>query len=219
MIFEPDNGPVDGLIKGFAQANGDIFGYINADDALLPGAISEMVAALDKNPGVSAVIGHGYVIDAAGRVRRCFRSARFDARRFALGAGVVVQQSTFFRREAYRKVGGFNDKNRTSWDAELLLQMGLNGEQIKIIDRYWSLFTIHADSFTGDKGARDEARVLEVKRNHGRYFELVMGREEQRIDHFWRKLAWLQRWALDPMGAARRLSDQLIGPPPYDFPP
>ncbi len=33
-ILEKDNGPADGLNKGFASATGEIFGYINADDAL-----------------------------------------------------------------------------------------------------------------------------------------------------------------------------------------
>ena len=38
VVFEPDREPADGLNKGFARATGDIFGYINADDAYLPGA-------------------------------------------------------------------------------------------------------------------------------------------------------------------------------------
>jgi len=31
IIFDPDEGPADGLNKGFAHATGDIFGFINAD--------------------------------------------------------------------------------------------------------------------------------------------------------------------------------------------
>ena len=40
IIFEPDQGPGDGLNKGFAHATGDILGYLNSDDALLPGALN-----------------------------------------------------------------------------------------------------------------------------------------------------------------------------------
>jgi len=213
IIFEPDKGPVDGLNKGFSHATGVIYGYINADDALLSGAISEMVKTFNKNPEFNIIIGHGYVVDPDGVVLRCFRSAKFNAKRFALGAGVVIQQSTFFRREAYMKVDGFNDKNKTSWDAELLLQMALTGAKVKIINRYWSLFTIHPDSLTGSQSLPNEVRA-----NHARYFEMVMGRKEKRIDLFWRKVAWLQRWGLDPFGVLRRLLDSCIGPPCRTFP-
>ena len=38
-VFERDNGPADGLNKGFAKATGDIYGFINSDDYLLPQAL------------------------------------------------------------------------------------------------------------------------------------------------------------------------------------
>src|SRR6266571_286401 len=41
VIIEPDEGATDGLNKGFAGASGDIFAYINADDALLPEALTK----------------------------------------------------------------------------------------------------------------------------------------------------------------------------------
>ena len=43
VILDPDKGPTDGLNKGFAAATGDIYAYINADDALLPGAVKSVV--------------------------------------------------------------------------------------------------------------------------------------------------------------------------------
>ena len=45
IIYEKDSGPANGLNKGFEAASGEIFGYINADDAYLPGALSKAVAA------------------------------------------------------------------------------------------------------------------------------------------------------------------------------
>jgi glycosyltransferase involved in cell wall biosynthesis len=41
-VFELDKGPADGLNKGFQLATGDYFGFINADDYLLPGAINKI---------------------------------------------------------------------------------------------------------------------------------------------------------------------------------
>ena len=208
FIDTPDDGPPDGLNKGFASATGDIFAYINADDALLPGAIGRAVRAFKCMPDADVVIGHGYIVDADGKVIRRFRSAPFGPRRLVYGAGAVMQQSTFFRSDAFRAAGGFNIDNSTSWDAELLLDAALAGARIRLVDEYWSLFTIHANSISGSQRLADESAV-----NHRRYFERVMGRPPLPSDAWWRRIHWALRWVGDPVGAWQRLSDRLFGPP------
>ena len=54
VIVGPDAGPADGLNKGFRLATGSICGYINADDAYLPGAISSAVKAFERHPDAGA---------------------------------------------------------------------------------------------------------------------------------------------------------------------
>src|ERR1039458_1375445 len=41
IILRPDRGAADGLNNGFAEATGEIFGFLNSDDLLRPGARSE----------------------------------------------------------------------------------------------------------------------------------------------------------------------------------
>ena len=208
ILIEPDCGPPDGLNKGFALATGEILAYINADDALLPQAVSSAIRWFKHRPSVDVVVGHGYIVDDTGKIIRRFRSAPFAAWRFAYGAGTVIQQSTFFRRSAYLAAGGFNIANQTSWDAELYLKMGLNGARIQMVNDYWSIFTLHPHSISGS-----QQLVTESQNNHRRYFRMVMGREPQRIDSLWRQIARIQRWLLDPIGIKHRLSDKLFGPP------
>jgi glycosyltransferase involved in cell wall biosynthesis len=212
VIVEPDKGPPDGLNKGFAVASGDIFAYINADDALLPGAVSAAVKVFKSKPLADVVIGHGYIVDPQEKVIRRFISAPFNAWRFAYGAATVIQQSTFFRNSIYSTVGGFNINNRTSWDAELLLNMGLKGAKIRIVNDYWSIFTIHPDSISGSQRMAEESLM-----NHRRYFKMVMGREPNRGDYWWRKIAWIQRWLMNPIGGGQYLADKLFGPPTLGY--
>jgi len=54
-IFEPDAGPADGLNKGFALATGDVFGFVNSDDALLPGALACIAHAFASTPGIDVI--------------------------------------------------------------------------------------------------------------------------------------------------------------------
>ena len=207
-VYEPDNGPGDGLNKGFARASGDVLGYLNADDAYLPGALAEAAAAFARRGRPDVVCGHGLVVDGDGRVLRRFRSAPFGLERFAFGASVQMQQSTFFRADAYARTPGFNAANRTCWDAELLMELGLAGARFRIVDRYWSLFRLHAQSITGS------GRLNERYRDDlARMFRRVMGRPPRPSDAWVGRGLRLARWIGDPVGLAVRLRDGLGGPP------
>ena len=70
IIFEPDNGPADGLNKGFSQSTGDICCFLNADDIFLPGAIKEAIAFFRKHPECDVVSGHSLIIDSDDAVIR-----------------------------------------------------------------------------------------------------------------------------------------------------
>ncbi|MAF48524.1 MAG: glycosyltransferase family 2 protein [Rhodospirillales bacterium] len=209
LILDPDDGPADGLNKGFAAASGDIFAYINADDALLPGALRAVANYFRAQPDTDVVTGHGYIVDGEGKVLRRFLSAPFSLWRFAYGHSVVIQQSTFFRKWAFEKAGGFNTRNRTSWDAELLLEMALAGGKVRLADGYWSFFTLHPDSISGSQRLAEESKV-----NHRRYFERVLGRSPRAGDAILGRAAWAGRWLADPARAISMFNDRIAGPPP-----
>ncbi len=212
VLLDPDDGPADGLNKGFAKATGDIFYYLNADDAVLQGAFREAAAIFAKPKAPDVLFGHGYIIDDAGRVTRHFRSAPWGLKRFAHGASVQMQQSTFFTADIFRRIGGFNVDNRTCWDAEILLDFALAGARFKVVDRYWSLFTIYAESITGS-GRFAEAHAADLHR----MFKRIVGRDQRASDVLIGRTLRLARWFTDPMGAVHRLSDKLVGPPRPDL--
>ena len=211
VIFEPDEGPADGLNKGFAQATGEIFGYINADDAYLPGAIRKAVDAFRANRSVNVVCGHGYIVNADGAVLRRFYSDRFAAWRYVHGGVAVVQQSTFFRREAYSRVGGFNAENRISWDTELLLDMCLAGCRFAVVNDFWSIFRIHDTSISGQQGDDELSRRLRQRFHdtNARLYEKAMGRPPDFRAKLWMPVARLEKWLLQPAPAFWRGLEKL----------
>src|SRR5579885_1698267 len=50
VVIEKDNGQADALNKGFARATGDVFGWLCADDELLPGALHHAAEIFSANP-------------------------------------------------------------------------------------------------------------------------------------------------------------------------
>src|SRR6476660_9299939 len=60
---EKDKGQVDAINKGLAKATGDIVGWINSDDLLLPGALAKVADAFRARPSVEWVHGRCVIID------------------------------------------------------------------------------------------------------------------------------------------------------------
>ena len=149
VIFESDRGPADGLNNGFYSASGDVFGFLNADDTLLPGALSSAEKYLADNTDVDVVSGHAQVIDSLGNVKRRFFSDKYRVAMAACGSAILAQPSTFFRSEAFRQCGGFNIQNQSNWDSELFLEMALHGARFSLINELWSQYRVHDESITG----------------------------------------------------------------------
>ena len=125
-ILSPDKGPADGLNKGFSLATGEIFGFLNADDVLMPGALVTIEKFFQTHPDVDVVSGHAKIIGADGGFIRLAFSEPFNLRMYAFGCCITMQPSTFFRASAFKRAGGFRTENRTNWDGELWVDMALS---------------------------------------------------------------------------------------------
>ncbi len=193
-VFKPDDGPADGLNNGFSVATGDVYGYINADDAYLPGAVSEAVKIMAKRTDLDVIYGNSYIVDAAGKGVKRFSSNQFNLKRFAFGGVVICQQSTFFRSEFFKKIKGFNSNNFTSWDAELVIDMAIAGAKVKWINRYWAIFAIYDGTITGSQRM---AKLSVV--NRSRVFKKIMGRDSKEFDVLNRIGSKLIKWTFNPV--------------------
>ncbi len=196
VVFEPDRGAAEGLNKGFELASGDIFGFLNSDDVLLPGTMRRVAQAFTQNPECDIVMGNGFTVDAQGKRIRRIRAAGFTLDRYFYGGASWLQQATFFRCAAFRAVGGFNVNNRSCWDGELLVDMVRQGARIKYLDHDLALFRIHAKSITG---SRRHSEMM--KGDAERMFSLVRGRTWTALDTLRAYLFRIERILTHP-GAA-----------------
>jgi glycosyltransferase involved in cell wall biosynthesis len=147
-VFERDEGPADGLNKGFAKATGEIYGFINSDDYLLPGAlkqVSDFFNTCDQN---TFVTGHGFTEDESGK-RTVVDPTRLTEQSMLHRSAVMFQQTTFFPAALYKTVGCFNNKNRTCWDYELFLNFLQLGAKHYILESDLAVFRLYQDSISG----------------------------------------------------------------------
>lgn len=151
---EDDGGPADALNKGFARATGDVLGFLNSDDFLLPGCLARVADEFLNRPGADVVSGHGFMAKASSELGTRIFSDRWDVTRFTYGACILVQPATFFRRGAFQRVGRFDANNRTAWDAQLWADMALAGATFHVIDAPLAVHRIHPASISGDARLR-----------------------------------------------------------------
>ncbi len=176
VISEPDEGPGDGLNKGFkACQDCDVFGYINADDRFTRGALAWAENFFCAHPDVDVLQGAVGMIDAAGRPSVRSRVCdEFTLSKYLAGACNVFQQGTFFRRKIFSETNGFNPSNRTCWDTELIVDMALAGARFRRTLCVLGEFRIHSESITG-AGRSHVQYALDQERIRNRITESGVG--------------------------------------------
>lgn len=199
-VFEKDAGPADGLNRGFAKARGHIFGYLNSDDVLQPGCIKSVVESFAENPEIDVIYGHCFVTDKTSEViRKCF-SDRFSLLDAAYNTAMVVQPSTFFRRNIFEKAGGFNIENKCAWDSELFISFALAGAKLKRVNHFWSEYRVHEESITGS------GELITLQRQFRRkMFEKIMGRPWSTRDNYIAHLMRMKKHLVNPRATLERV--------------
>lgn len=157
-VSEPDSGPPHALNKGFRQATGDILGFLNADDYLLPNALARVAAEFGERTWADVVSGHGYYATPASELGPPIFSDPWNGQRFVHGACVLVQQATFFRRRAFERTAGFNERRKTSWDMELWADLAGAGATFRVFNEFLAAFRLHPESLTGDLQFRTQCQ-------------------------------------------------------------
>lgn len=177
IILQPDKGAADGLNHGFAQATGEILGFLNSDDVLLPGAVASAVHCLEQRKDIDVVSGHSNLIGPDDSIFRRLFSDRMSISRSIYGGVILMQPSTFFRRSTFNRTRGFNVENRLSWDSELFLDMALAGAKFAVVDEFWSGYRVHGQSITNSRTTGKKMHKAQAT-----IFSRIKGREQQKVD-------------------------------------
>ena len=175
-VFEPDQGPADGLNRGFSRAAGQIYGFINSDDYLLPNSLRYINEYFKTRELQNFVTGQGYTEDSNGRQTR-IRPKPLSLQNMLHRSAVIFQQGTFFPASAYKEVGEFNVSNATCWDYELFLRLLLKGLQHEVIPQNLAVFRLHEESISGSGRLTDQ-----YLKDLDKLFAEVYGRERGMAD-------------------------------------
>lgn len=211
-VSEPDKGQSDAINKGLERLDTDLVGWLNSDDALLPGAVSRIVEAAQLDP--LAVLFHGDldVVDVDGNWLASSESIDLTYDLMRSGRGRTLQPGSFYRASAVKRVGGVNREFYLLMDVDLWIRL-LQGGSARRVPAKLARFRVHAEAKSSEKPYRyyKETVMLGIRHERDRMLRASLRRSAQVVLHYARRSLGVnhaqQRWAI----AARQRVGQLFG--------
>lgn len=132
------------LNKGWRMSKGEIVSYLSADDCLEPTAVEMAVDSL-RNTNAELVYGDYYLTDADSNVIDEVYAPEFNYSDMVSNIVVQPGPGVFFYKNAFDKIGGWNESLRQIPDYDYWLRLGLMGD-FNRIPKFLARYRVHEGS-------------------------------------------------------------------------
>jgi glycosyltransferase involved in cell wall biosynthesis len=147
-ISEKDKGQSDALMKGFSRGTGELFAWVNSDDILFPGCLTEIGRSYVQNGEPDLISANVAYIDKDSCITRFVRLPQQS--RFLLSQGIwhVSAPVVFFKASLFRAIGGLDLNYHLAMDLDMWLRMMKRGARVHHIKKYLGAYRWHRDTKT-----------------------------------------------------------------------
>ncbi len=193
---QPDRGQSDAINQGLQLARGDILGYLNSDDVLLPGTIATVVKHFESNADWDLLYGNAHEIDVDNRIFAEYPTAPYAFDRL-LQSCCICQPAAFWRRRIVEQIGWFDDDLHYAMDYEYWLRLGQAGGTLVHVPEFLACSRVYPETKTQSARLEVYREILAVSRRHAadasfsQYYAYWHHRCHERIRGWPRFLRWL----------------------------
>ena len=176
-VSEPDDGQSDALIKGFSKCTGDLMGWINSDDLLVPDALKIIAIKVQKVENINGVFYGGcYFIDENSKTQDRFKYEPHISFITKTIGPAISQPGTFFGRAVYYSVGGIDKNLRYGMDRDLFCNFMFSSTPFYYTGKYLAKFRRYANQKGHSKVylklCDSESRFIEEKYGYNKVTRL-----------------------------------------------
>jgi glycosyltransferase involved in cell wall biosynthesis len=166
-VSEKDKGQVDALNKGFLRADGELFGWICADDEFLPGALRRLAEEFLAHPETDVVTGgcrrnfnDDYTVDTSPD------PAFLNDLDFK---NTIEQPSTLWRQHTHHSAGPLDGTYKFAFDWEYWCRMKRTGAVFRAIPEPLSLYHFSSENLTSTGGRKIADEMYRIVKEYGPY--------------------------------------------------
>lgn len=160
----PDRGQAHALNVAFGKVRGDIMGYLNSDDLLMPGTLAYVARAFAADASLDVVYGHRICIDEDGNEIGRWVLPRHDPMAIKW-FDYIPQETMFWRRSVWDELGGFDESFQFALDWDFILRAHTKGKRFARLPRFLGCFRVHDVQKTTtifDVGQEESRRLRRV---------------------------------------------------------
>lgn len=169
FVSEKDHGQVDAINKGLRATTGDVVGWLNSDDVLMPGALSAVAEAFRARPQLEWLHGGCEIINAHDRPVRKWVSLYKDRRcrhhswDNLITENYISQMTAFWRRSVHDQIGFLDESLHFAFDYDLWLRLARRSDPLYLPQKL-ACFRWYATSKSGalfERQFREDFAVAE----------------------------------------------------------
>lgn len=185
-VSEPDNGMYHAIMKGMAMATGEIVAWINSDDMYHTNALNIVGQIFAQLPEVEWLTGTPTLYNTEGLCVKTFPTQYWSWERFKRGDFRWLQQeSTFFRKSLFERVGGVNMQYHLAADFELWCKM-FQVSKLYSVNTILGGFRQHGEQLSIEGQNRYEAEVKAICQTYGMRNK-IRCRRSNKVQNRWMK--------------------------------
>ncbi len=202
VVSVPNRGHAGNVNLGFTLATGEIWGFLNSDDTLTPGALHRVAQEIAPERGRHIVMGRCRFTDAQSRYIGIEHPSQFSThdRVLRIWKGhTIPQPATFWTPQVWRECGPLDESLRVGWiDYDLFCRFSRQ-YTFWPVDQVWATYCLHETSQTSvsSEAKRLEESIVLSRRYWGapwmpRYWRLALSLAWHQFDRARRARRWLR---------------------------
>jgi len=185
-VSETDSGQAAAINKGLNAASGQIVGFLNSDDVLLPHAIEHVVEHFRNNLECDLVYGDAQYIDDSDAVIGTYRTAEYSFERLMEDC-CICQPAAYWRASAGNAVGRLDEELQYAMDYDFWIRLDRAGFVLQHMPKTIAQSRLHVGAKTLRARPEIYREIFDVCRSRGGYVS------RSYIDGFWHHLVYERR--------------------------